>query len=346
MGKLTCLLAFLLACVVACGAVAQSTIPDGWHKSQKHSGYWYYQYKGWPVAYYDPDRNKFEVMDAKTFRWVEAVPPWTGLAALPWAAPAVENFGVDRGELAGVEKWSINGRQVTREDWYTAVADAGPPISDDSGKWRLTCVRDPRRVTDESWAKLLKDLADRPELAELRGKVHLQAYSDPSHWHLAGFKLGQDQRFVTSGLGIYLQEPATADRKTSPVVQARYAYEGAEALRRIDPGYDPNKVPGSEPSRNPLAGLKLDGRTLMLLGIAGLVLYLFLAGKGKATPAPPQGSGAADSRMVAIYDAFKAEAEREAAAKKEEDARRKKAIEVADFARRLREAADPKNNPA
>lgn len=350
MGKLTCFVVCLLTCLLASHAAAFGAgLPDGWHKSQKYQGYWYYNHNGLPVCYYQPDTGKFEVLDSKTARWVQATPPWTGLASLPWEVPPVENFGVDRGAIKPnccPDKWTVNGQQVTREDWYNAVAVAGPPISDDSGKWRLTCVRDPKRVPDDAWSKMLKDLAEKPELAELRGKVHLQAYSDPGHWHLAGFKLGSDERFVASGLGIYLQEPATADRKTSPVVQARYAYEGPEALRRIDPTYDPNKVPGSEPG-NPLAWVKLNGKQLALLGVAGLVLWLFLSGKGK--PAEPPAIPVAkrtDSRMEAIYDAFKAEAEREAAAKKEEDAKRRKAIEVADFARRLREAAEPKNSPA
>lgn len=340
MRKLTCFVAFLLTCFLASHAAGQSTIPNGWHKSQRYPGVWYYQHNGWPVCYYNPDSGKFEVMDSKTGAWVQAAPPWTGLTALPWEVLPVENFGVDRSEIKSnccPDKWSINGRQVTREDWYNAVSEAGPPISDDSSKWRLTCVRDPKRVTDEAWAKMLKDLADSPALADLRGKVHLQAYSDPGHWHLAGFKLGSDQRFVTSGLGIYLQEPATADRRTSPVVQARYSYEGPEALRRIDPGYDPNKVPGSD-AKPFWDSWKLDkGKLLMMLGVVGLVAFVLLK---KPKPDELPWTPARPTRMEAIFDAFKAEAEREAAAKKEEEAKRLKAVEVAEFARRMREAAE------
>ena len=349
MYRLTCFLAFLLTCLLASHAASQSTIPNGWHKSQRYPGVWYYQHNGWPVCYYSPETGKFEVMDTKTGAWVQAAPPWTGLSALPWEVPPVENFGVDRTEIKSnccPDKWSINGRQVTREDWYNAVSEAGPPISDDSGKWRLTCVRDPKRVTDEAWAKMLKDLADNPALAELRGKVHLQAYSDPSHWHLAGFKLGQDQRFVASGLGIYLQEPATADRHTSPVVQARYAYAGAAALRRIDPGYDPNKVPGSD--AKPLVFKIEKTKLLMILGIAACVAFVLFKKPADPVPVVPVAAKRADSRMEAIFDAFKAEAEREAAARKAEEAAKLKAAEVADFAKRLREAAGPrpKNNHA
>jgi hypothetical protein len=123
---------------------------------------------------------------------------------------------------------TLNGMPVCRETALQAIE--GGSIPDDAGKQRLTVIG---TVSDR--ARVVNDLKNAPELAAYRTALVVKSY-DPSHWAVA------NAGFRTSGApSIYLQE---AD---GTVLHRQDGYAGAadlaNALRKAQPDYDPNKDP-------------------------------------------------------------------------------------------------------
>jgi len=144
------------------------------------------------------------------------------------ATEVVSNFGIMQAKLNGaISHHSINGRIVSEQDAFAALQGK---LNDDSQKLRLTIIgpEDKRRA-------VLADLATNAGLYLLKDKMLVQSY-DPSHWTVvnAGFR-------ATGQPTIYLQAP---DGK---VLHRQDEYRGpdklAEAIRKADPNYQPDKDP-------------------------------------------------------------------------------------------------------
>jgi len=146
---------------------------------------------------------------------------------LPWPeVTPLENFGVETHQIGryGFETFTSAGYQISREE---ALAVLGPQLTDDSRLLRLTAIGLP-----DDTAAILRDLDKAPELAELRGRLVVQAYP-PEHWSL---RCG----FWTQGRAVvYVQLP------DGRVLHRQDDYAGPEnlalALRRADPNYQPAK---------------------------------------------------------------------------------------------------------
>jgi hypothetical protein len=182
---------------------------------------------GRQIGGYDAQRDEWRTFDADKNIWCEpqALFPRRCVGT---ATEAVPNFGVMQAKLNGaISRHSINGRGVSEQDAFAALQGK---LTDDSQKLRLTIIgpEDKRRA-------VLADLVTNAGLASLRDKVVVQNY-DPSHWAIAnaGFR-------TTGQPAIYLQ---AADGK---VLHRQDEYRGpdklAEAIRKADPSYQPDKDP-------------------------------------------------------------------------------------------------------
>jgi hypothetical protein len=290
----------------------------GWAQSMYYQGWYYWWWNGAHRFAFQPDRNEFCAYDGKI--WSQPRPwPYEIRPELPGYKPATPrlNFGVDQDRMHGERpsaplnfgvdedqlqrrckgrpapcepNYRINGQPVSRDDAAAAIAGGAPSIPDDSGKRWLVAVSKDRATRD----RIAQDLESSPTLAELRSQVRFQPYDDPTHWQLAGYKLQQDARFQRSGVGLFLVDPPGPGQQFGAAVAARYSYEGPEALRRIDPAFDPNKVPDGSSSGNPLdqvlklLGLKDLNIGIILLALAGVgVIVYFVRRKRTQTPSPP-----------------------------------------------------------
>jgi hypothetical protein len=156
------------------------------------------------------------------FNWVNG--GWVAGTA-PTPVPGVpENFGVDMSKI-GTPGATINGKPCTKAQAFQAI-EKGGTLSDDSSKLRLTIYGDGReRVT--------QDLGMSPQLAEFKGHLLVQSYP-AGHWALEGFAAPE------AGKPTILVQDATGK-----VLHRQSDYDGtaalAEALRRVNPNYDPSK---------------------------------------------------------------------------------------------------------
>jgi hypothetical protein len=266
----------------------------GWAESMHYAGWWYFWFNGAPRCAYWPDRNEFSTFDAQAQRW-SSPRPWPYPIdppghRKPAARPAV-NFGIDEDQLRGAPPsgcapdYSINGQPVSRDQALAAAAGGLP--NDSVQPWLVVVSRDKAQRE-----RIVNDLANHPSLAELRSKVRLQVYDDPDHWHLAGYKLRQDARFQKSGVGVFLVDPPIPGSAHGEAREARYSYDGPEALRRIDPAFDPNRIPDSAaPAWQGILkalGLDLGANPLPLLLIGGgLLLAVLVLIRKPAAAAPP-----------------------------------------------------------
>jgi hypothetical protein len=182
---------------------------------------------GWQAGGYDVERDQWRSFDSDKNIWSEpqALFPRRCVGV---AAKVIPNFGIMQAKLNGsTSHHSINGRSVSEQDAFTALQGK---LTDDSQKLRLTIIgpEDKRRP-------VLTDLAANAGLASLKDKVLVQSY-DPSHWAVAnaGFR-------ATGQPTIYFQAP---DGK---VLHRQDEYRGpdklAEAIRKADPNYQPDKDP-------------------------------------------------------------------------------------------------------
>lgn len=180
---------------------------------------------GVQVGGYSVVEDYYRPFDARTKRWGPRSPCPT--------APPRGNFGVLTEKIQDGEHYRLNGREVSRREIHGLLASADPKdgskIPDTSNKWRVTVIG-----TDAERRQVLDDFAKHPALAPWKDRVLAEGYA-PSDWEIA--RAG----FVTSGHPtIYVQSP------TAQVLHRQDDYQGgpealAEALRRIDPNYRPEK---------------------------------------------------------------------------------------------------------
>jgi hypothetical protein len=145
-----------------------------------------------------------------------------------------------------------------RNNFETPAALAGPILKDDSDRLHLTIIG-----SSQLRQKVLDDLRRHDSLREFAGRCHVHNFP-PDHW--AVVKTG----FVTTGSPtIYLQSA------NGRVLHRQDNYAGpdnlAEALRRADPNYQPDK----DPNWNSLN--RLDWKRLPAWAWVCLALFLFLA---------------------------------------------------------------------
>jgi hypothetical protein len=175
------------------------------------------------------------------------------------------NFGVDVDKLAaaGSEKYTVNGLPATRTEAAAAIEGDGR-LPDDAGRLRLTVIGD-----ETARKQVLADLAGAAELAPFKDKLLVQSYP-PAHWAVAG------AGFQSSGKPtIYLQAPS------GKVLHRQDDYSDgakglAEAIRKADPNYAPDKDPDKRKA-DPLPSLPDLGQIpeWVWLVAAGGALLLF-----------------------------------------------------------------------
>jgi hypothetical protein len=180
------------------------------------------------------------------------------------AAPSVPNFGVDMDKLAGSERYSLNGTDVTQDKARRLIEGRGQ-VPNDASWPRLTVIG-----SQADRQKVQEDFRNSPPLAGFRNAVVVQDY-DPKDWPVA------QSGFVTVGQPtIYFQSP---DGK---VLHRQDDYadgpEGlATALRRADPGYKP----GADPDKRKSPAIDLT-HIPPLAWIFGAGALLVLLRRGKA----------------------------------------------------------------
>jgi hypothetical protein len=154
--------------------------------------------------------------------------------------------GVAPEKISKQERYTLNGREV----------GAGE-VPKDSKRLRLTIIgseTERKKVTD--------DLNQNPLLMPFTMNLLVRDYA-PEHWHVAR------SGFVTTGHpSIYLQAP---DGK---VLHRTDSYPGpaplAEAIRKVDPNYDPKKDPDLGKKGASAAGAPLP--MIVLGGMAALYI--------------------------------------------------------------------------
>lgn len=165
-------------------------------------------------------------------------PPLTGTIT----APEAPLFGVDRERLTGTEHYSCSGVRCTRSE---AEGFIESHLRDDSRAGQVSLfVRDPER------RKTIRAALDQaPELQGSNSAGKVQVYDPdarPNRELLAPFKLDLDERYRTTGFKMVAQAAPTTTDGTSKA-DSWYEYDGPkqiiEAVRRVDPNYNPNVNP-------------------------------------------------------------------------------------------------------
>jgi hypothetical protein len=183
----------------------------------------YLFHQGRQVGAYDLDECYYRPYDARTGAWGPAGEP---PAAPPVLAAGPGNHGVEASRISKTETYRLNGRPVPRGQAVQALGQGGVP--DDAHKLRLTVIG-----TAAERNRVLQDLAQTPALTALAPTLVVQDY-DPDDWAV------KDVGFFTGGHPtLYLQLPGGA------VLHRQDGYDGperlAEALRRSDPAYRPDR---------------------------------------------------------------------------------------------------------
>lgn len=180
------------------------------------------------------------------------VEPKTATVAEP-TQDAPQNFGISRDQIGKSRGYSGDVRE------YSAKTDVG-------GKLFLTVIG-----SKEDRAEFVRDWESNPEFRSLHDKVHFGEF-DRGDWQ------------VSDGLGYAANgKPTILIQQASGRVDYRaYDYSGgaagvAQALRRANPNYNPEKDPG--PHNVP--GLDGDTHVILILSGAGLLAFLFLPRRAK-----------------------------------------------------------------
>ena len=169
--------------------------------------------------------------------------------------PPVSDFGVETGRLAAGARYTLSGKEITRQEAERQIGDARIP--DHNGMLRVTVIG-PKEQT----RPVLDDLAKSG-----LGDILAKAYA-PDHWHVA--QVG----FATGGAPtIYVQ---SAD---GTVLHRQDDYAGGieslsttlTKLRKVSPDYDKAKDPDT---RRAMAGGRVPVGLLCLGGAAAVALYL------------------------------------------------------------------------
>jgi hypothetical protein len=247
-----------------CGPVGPVVQADRW---TFFNGCWYLYRGNVQVAGYDPETKIYRTYDATTGAWgAPQTPPWAPCSINAPKAEAIEqNFGVDRAKITGHNRYTLNGREVAKEQIDQALIGKDT-LADDSAKLRLTIIGN-----DAERKAVLDDLQSNPALAPLKDSLVVQNYV-PTDW-------ATRPGFVTVGHPtIYLQAP---DGK---VLYHRDDYQQgpqglAGAVRKAQPSYDPAK----DPNGNPLP-LKINWGDLepyAPLGVLGVLAVIAAAANMK-----------------------------------------------------------------
>jgi hypothetical protein len=178
-------------------------------------------HEGRQIGAYHLVEDYYRPLDPATLRWGER-------CSSPIAPPR-RNFGLTQGKIREGDHYSLNGREVSREQIQQVLGDSERKVPDDSGKMRLTVIGDP------NWRSIVEeDFLKHPALATWKDKI-VAAWYPPDHWAIAR------QGFQTSGRPtLYIQAPDGA------VLHRQDDYQGgavalAEVLRKLDPHYKPEK---------------------------------------------------------------------------------------------------------
>jgi hypothetical protein len=178
---------------------------------------------GVQVGAYHLVEDYFRPLDPRTGKW--------GPRCGPPVPPPARNFGLVPGRIQAGEHFYLNGREVSRTDAHRVLAENDPRIPDDPRRWHLTVIGEP---ADRE--PVLRDLKTHPALRPWQDRLAVQGY-DPAHWAVTrqGFHAGGRPT-------VYVQ---AAD---GTVLHRQDDYRGgaealAEALRRIDPNYRPDRDP-------------------------------------------------------------------------------------------------------
>ncbi|HEV3143032.1 MAG TPA: hypothetical protein VGZ47_04015 [Gemmataceae bacterium] len=235
-------LAAVLAAAQCPGGSCPAPVRIEWRFREDETQRAYLFLDGRQAGGYDVERDEWRGFDPERNAWSEAQAlfPRRLVGA---AADAVPNFGIMQAKLNGtIAHHSINGRSVSEAD---ALAALQGKLTDDSQKLRLTIIG-----PENQRHAVLADLESSPSLAPLKDKVLVQSY-DPKHWAVVntGFR-------TTGQPTIYLQ---SADGK---VLHRQDEYRGpeklAEAIRKADPNYQPDKDPDLNKTNPPSVSPSFD----------------------------------------------------------------------------------------
>ena len=169
--------------------------------------------------------------------------------------PPVSDFGVDAGKVAATARYTLSGKEVSKQEAERAIEDSRIP--DRSGELRVTVIG-PKEQTQ----LVLDDLAK----SGLSGFL-AKAYT-ADHWHVS--QVG----FATGGAPtIYVQSV------DGTVLHRQDDYAGGieslsatlTKLRKVSPDYDKTKDPDT---RRVLAGGRVPVGLLCLGGAVAMALYL------------------------------------------------------------------------
>jgi hypothetical protein len=175
---------------------------------------------GRQVGAYHLVEDYYRPLDPLTRRW--------GERCKPPVEPPRRNFGLVQEQIRAGDHYSLNGREVSREQVQQVLGDGDKKVPDDSKKLRLTVIG------DKAWQSVVDDVSRTEALAPWRDKV-VAAWYPPDHWAV------MRQGFRTDGRPtIYVQAP------DGTVLHRQDDYRGgaaelAEVLRKLDPSYRPDK---------------------------------------------------------------------------------------------------------
>ena len=193
---------------------------------------------GWAVVLLAPPPPPYATPRAATPEVPDGALPRVenfGLLRRPaLAAPAGDNFGVDATRLRSAQrKYSLNGTEVSRAVAFAAV------LADDSDRHHLTFV----------------GLPVPPLPAELRDRVHLQAYAD-GDWTVSQFGLRP---------GVTIRRPAVS-RVGSEVSHAE-AFDAAALLAALGQPPEPAAVTLTADDLTPAARARLKAAGIGTLSV-------------------------------------------------------------------------------
>jgi hypothetical protein len=164
---------------------------------------------------------------------------WGPKRPRPPVPPPDTNFGLERGKLAGKERYLVAGKEVSRQQVerllsrHAGVRPAQGPgrIPDLDSKLRLTVIGEGRE-------QVLNDLAGHAALAGWKERLVAVGYP-ADHWHVTG------AGFVTAGRPTIYVQKATGevlhrqdDYKDGPAGLAQALERISGRLRKPDPDYD------------------------------------------------------------------------------------------------------------
>ena len=190
------------------------------------------------------------------YRPLNADGTWGDKTTASPVSPPVSDFGVDTGKVSASTRYTLSGKEVSRQEAEDAIRDSRLPNHADM--LRVTVIG-PREMTQP----VLDDLAR----SGLGDRIIAKAYAG-THWHVA------QAGFATDGSPtIYVQ---AAD---GTVLHRQVDYAGGiegltstlAKLRKPSPDYDKTKDPDT---RRALAGRGVPVGLLCLGGAAAVALFL------------------------------------------------------------------------